>query len=289
MFLPSQKNIRMMGVINLTPDSFSDGLFHQDPDNFQKTLEQFQSDDILDIGMESTAPTNNVISVDTEISRFNLHFVPHINSLLIANLLNLSIDTYKIETIEYVLDILEDYPFKIIWNDISGHLSPDVFRILKKYPNVSYVYCYNLAGEVGRDIGSGHLSFASEHLELLDVENYFKKALLAFIQNAISTERVYLDMCFGFSKTFEQNIFLLENMDSLLKIHNKWVFGISKKSFLRKLVQIQSPGTSDLFEGSEEIHLSYLRRLSAQIINEEVLIRLHNPLIFRKAFMSESY
>lgn len=277
-----------MGVINLTPDSFSDGLFHQDPDNFKNTLEQFQSDDIIDIGMESTAPMNGVVSVDTEISRFNLYFVPHINSLLIANLLNLSIDTYKIETIEYVLDILEDYPFKIIWNDISGHLCADVFRILKKYPNLSYVYCYNLAGEVGRDIGSGHPSFAREKLEVLDVEDYFNRALLAFKKDEISTERIYLDLCFGFSKTFEQNIFLLENMDSLLKIHNKWVFGISKKSFLRKLFQIKSPEASDLLEGSEEIHLSYLKRLSSQVINEEVLIRLHNPLIFRKAFLSES-
>lgn len=285
-FLPKISKFKMMGVINLTPDSFSD------PDYNLSATDLFNSDDILDIGLESTAPMNDVIDAQTEKQRFDDKFMPFVDSLLISNLLHLSFDTYKIEVIEYILEELEAYPFKIIWNDVSGHLSEDLVNVLNKYPRLEYVYCYNLAGESLRGVGARHMEYIDPSLGLNDVVSAFTKARDFFISHGIRLDRIYFDPCFGFAKTHEQNLMILENIEEIFKLHPKWVYGISKKSFLRKIYQdchkTIVEDRRQLLELSESIHEKYLESLRLDIAEcsevKQVLVRVHNPLLFHKIF-----
>ena len=180
-----------MGVINITPNSFSDG---GEFNNSTKFLDQARylikhEADILDLGAESSAPMNKAIDTSEEIARFKEVVLPVLDQ--ISPNIDLSIDTYKIETIQYLLkqkSIRAFYDKELLtWNDVSGQ-NHEAEVILRNYPKLKYIHCHNLVDDRSKTLD--HMSYLSDDLCL---ENFFENS------------QHILDPCFGFSKTREQN------------------------------------------------------------------------------------
>ncbi len=270
MFHYKNVHISLMGVINITPDSFSDGGEFNTSDRFLEQANHFINNhaDILDIGAESSAPMNQAISCDEEILRFKEIVLPVISQ--IKEEVNLSIDTYKLETIKFLLNQEGFQRFynanKLIWNDVSGKID-DANDLLKNYPELSYVHCHNLVPK-----RSQTLEHMDNLCEDLDLETYFK-----------SSQHI-LDPCFGFSKKREQNYEIWKMLPDLIsKFHkNSWMIGISRKSFLRFLDL--DKGHPVLIAQTDIIQSIMLKELIISLSKLpgefNLIFRMHDPYVF---------
>lgn len=248
-----------MGVMNVTPNSFSDG-GEVTPDNFLAKLSALGPLDVLDIGAESTAPMNQSISWESEWERL-LPFMSLLKEFPGA----LSFDTYHPETVEEILRYYVNHGWdrELIWNDVSGKFDGFVRDYLSLSPKFSYVLCHNLAPN--RALAGKHMDYVDPDLTLEKVRDY----LLPF-----AIPQVYFDPCLGFSKTYEQNWEILENFQKLQEMtgHGKWVIGFSRKSFLRKKFDLPLDKKQEL----DEIHGNLVEQYKMNW-RGEVLVRTHRP------------
>lgn len=240
-----------MGVINITPNSFSDGgqLFGENA--IQKIAERiklFHSVGvcILDIGAESTAPMNQSISSDEEQNRFQLFFKALDQVLDLMPTLVFSIDTYRLKTFRLTVGEIRKRNSEAViwWNDISGKgLDNDVVSLLKSDKSISYVFCHNLAPT--REQSCEHINFVNDFKKSLEwsdhLNKYFEEALNYFSQTRVLSQIIF-DPCFGFSKKAHDNFLIWEILPTLLsKFSPIWLIGISRKSFLKKEVLKKFP------------------------------------------------
>lgn len=231
-----KKTVQYMGVINLTPDSFSDGGIYNNATSFRERIFQLAKwADIIDLGAESTAPFNQAVGADMELARFEETFYPIIEKTA-DPALQISIDTYRPEVfIEVAKRVQKYWPnCPLIWNDVSGVVDDALLQALHGPQHFSYVFSHNLCGD--RDKTSDHMQFVDEFVDeqmdlISHMERFFSKAL----KEMKCKRNILLDPCFGFSKTREQNHILLREFSRLANIfsHHHWVYGISRKSFLR--------------------------------------------------------
>ncbi|CBW26603.1 dihydropteroate synthase [Halobacteriovorax marinus SJ] len=275
--LDQYSNFQMMGVINLTPNSFSDGGRFNDHLDVQKQLDKFREYGckVFDFGAESTAPFNDAISLEEELSRLEILFdLVRNNSFKEDEVL--SLDTYKIEVFREFAALVakSNLRNKIIFNDVSGALDPELFNLFNDY-SFDYIYSHSLVST--RSQASSHMDYLSDEL---DLRNYFLTARDEFSKRGL-LERVAFDPCFGFSKTADQNLRLLESIKNYTDLSQKWLLGISRKSFLRGLSN--SKDRSEQFFFSELLHGQVLKNWMRDITEAEVLIRLHDPQIFHFA------
>ncbi len=249
--------------MNVTPNSFSDGCQLQTLEAFEARLHQFGSIECIDVGAESTAPINSPISAEEEWSRLS-PFIPTLLNLKP----HLSIDTYHAETILNWVKLWKDHKLNtsLVWNDVSGIWDEHVEEFLKQGPQFHYVFCHNLAPS--RELSGKHMDYVSK-----STEGDFLRELAAFLQQG-SHPRVILDPCLGFSKTYEQNWYVLEHFSRLQDMlpHGRWLLGFSRKSFLRKRYNL----TLDDREILDQKHLEVLRILMGQA-RGELWIRTHRP------------
>jgi dihydropteroate synthase len=255
-------SLKRMGVMNFTPNSFSDAGELSSSEKVKERLAQFGSIDSLDIGAESTAPKNAPISFSEEWERLKLA-LPMLKDLDCA----LSIDTYHLETISKFADLWlqEKITRPLIWNDVSGKFDHSVTDFLSLSPNFHYVLCHNLAPS--RELTSFHMDYIKqiEGERLLDeLKDFFFPHI---------HPQVIFDPCLGFSKTYEQNWLILNSFHRLREKvpHNRWLIGFSRKSFLKKKYEI-----NDLPE-LDRLHVEEVKRLSSQWQGSEVWIRTHRP------------
>lgn len=262
-----------MGVVNATPDSFSDGGELQSINSLIARLESWRSFNAswIDLGGESTAPFNNPVGHLEEwqrVSRALKHFKDQDK---------ISIDTFRKETI---LKSLEHTKISL-WNDVSGKCDDDLVEVLKRHPDLQSVFCHNLAPT--RAECHQHMQFLlNEERMLEELESYFAKALEWFDKQGF--RQPMIDLCFGFSKSFEQNWFLLKEFPSFTqKFEQKygaqqWILGISRKSFLKKLSLEKVD--QDIRKQTEYMQASYLTWLATRLdIKGEVIVRLHDPAL----------
>ena len=223
-----------MGVINITPDSFSDGSQYNTKSSFEaQMLKAIAEFDIIDIGAESTAPMNSSISVQEEINRFKTSYLPFVQSHSEPNV-QLSFDTYKIAVFEWLfLETRKYWPkIPIIFNDVAGKVDDELIALLKQY-DVKYVFSHNLAPT--RELTSNHMDYVQDLTDedfLRRFESYFSDGLKK-LENF--SDKILIDPCFGFSKSTHQNELLLRRAHEILnKFSERIVYGVSRKSFLRK-------------------------------------------------------
>lgn len=245
--------IKRMGVMNVTPNSFSDGGEFFTPDEISYRLQFLQTFDAIDIGAESTAPMNQSLPWETEWERWQM-----VLPLLKDVTTTISADTYHPETIFELLRYWQDHklPAKLIWNDVSGKFDDSVREFLKS--GHDYVFCHNLAPK--RELTGKHMDYVKPLLELTE---YFESH---------RHPQVIFDPCLGFSKTYEQNWEIIENFDEIQKAlnHDRWLVGFSRKSFLKKKY-----GTQDR-EELDRIHALEVKQLLAKA-HGEVWVRTHRP------------
>lgn len=242
-----------MGVINVTPNSFSDQGEFFSPTLVQNRLQYLSQFDIIDIGAESTAPHNAPVDWETEWERLQM-VIPHLKNLKCM----ISIDTYHPETIFEMLKIWQDRKLsqKLIWNDVSGKYDDSVHEFLKS--GHDYVFCHNLAPN--RELTGKHMDYVKPEMDLYEYFHLHRHPQVIF------------DPCLGFSKSYEQNWEIIEHFGEIQKKlgHDRWLIGFSRKSFLRKKY-----GTTDR-EELDRLHALELEQILKKA-GGEVWVRTHRP------------
>lgn len=208
----------LMGVLNVTPDSFSDGGRWLETD---KAVEQGArllslGADIIDVGGESTRPGATSISVEEELRRV----IPVIKALKNETTACISVDTYKPEVARAAVDAGAE-----IINDIGGLRDPLMRQVVKQ----------SRAGAIAMHMrGNPATMQVSPHYQdvVAEVQTFLLGTLSLCAEDGIDTESVALDPGFGFGKTLEHNLELLRTTHSLQRLGRPIVLGVSRKSFL---------------------------------------------------------
>lgn len=215
-----------MGIINLSPDSFSgDGLRTAEAALAQARRMVDEGADIIDAGGESTRPDAQPVDVDEEIKRI----VPFIEMAKRELNVPLSVDTYKINVAEMALEAGAD-----MLNDISGLTNSTRMIELAGRSGVPIVITSNQRDNPAQDITSAVFNQLVEMVE---------KATEA----GVPRENIIIDPGVGFGKTVEQNLEVVRNLDEFKMLKCPIMLGTSRKSFIGAVLGTQ-PG--DRLEGT---------------------------------------
>lgn len=209
---------QVMGIVNVTPDSFSDGGTHATPVSALKHAEQLLKEgaDILDIGGESTRPGIAAVSLEDELARV----MPVVQEAVKLGV-PVSVDTYKPEVMQAVLDAGAD-----IINDIWGLRMPGAEAVVAAHPNCG-VCVMHMHGEPQ----TMQLTPMAGDVVPVVSQFLFERAC-SLMQQGISYERIVLDYGIGFGKTVEQNFALLTHQQDILALGFPLLAGWSRKSSL---------------------------------------------------------
>ncbi len=209
-----------MGVVNVTPDSFSDGGRYLDARAAIAHGEQLAAEGaaILDVGGESTRPGADPVSEEEELRRV----VPVVEVL--AGVARVSIDTSKVRVAAAALDACADYV-----NDVTA---------FRGDPELA-----GLVGERGVDCCLMHMLGTPRTMQqdpryddvVSEVKAFLEARLAYAVGEGVAEERVMLDPGIGFGKTVEHNLELIRRLDEIAALGRPVVFGVSRKSFLGKL------------------------------------------------------
>lgn len=249
-----------MGVMNITPNSFSDGGELDSLLKIKDRLKSFGAIHALDIGAESTAPKNEPITHQEEWQRWQL-VLPH----LISFKTTISADTYHPETIHELVKFWKDNKviYDLIWNDVSGKFDGSVRDFLKEGRRFHYVLCHNRAPK--RELAGKHMDFVGKDHGRIEEEfrDFF---------NPHKDQRVIFDPCLGFSKTYDENWHILDHFEKFQKQskHDRWLLGFSRKSFLKK--KFQTDEKSEL----DKLHGEVMKNVLVKAMGE-LWIRTHRP------------
>ena len=209
---------RIMGIVNLTPDSFSDGGRHDSVQAGLQHAEQLLKDgaDMLDIGGESTRPGSPVVPADEEWRRME----GFLQEAVRWNV-PLSVDTYKSETMRKALDVGVD-----IVNDIWALQQPGAEAVVAAHPR-----CGVCLMHMHRDPQT--MQKAPMQGDVLPaVAGFLQQRAQALRLQGVAAARIVLDYGIGFGKTVEQNFSLLARQQDLLSLGYPLLAGWSRKSSL---------------------------------------------------------
>ncbi|WP_289122692.1 dihydropteroate synthase [uncultured Megasphaera sp.] len=211
----------VMGVLNYTPDSFSDGGKWNNVDVALKHMEEMVADgaDIIDIGAESSRPGFTPISAAEEIARLET-ILPR---LVAACPVPISVDTYKAETAEYAMSTGAH-----IMNDIWGlQYAPEpgkMAAVAAKY-GVPVVVMHNQEGTEYDDI-------------IEDMKRFFIRSAIIAGQAGMSQDQIITDPGIGFGKDFDQNVYVMKNLQELTALPYPMLLGTSRKGFIGKILDL---------------------------------------------------
>ena len=227
----------IMGILNVTPDSFYDGGFY---DNQKKVIDQVEKmindgASIIDIGGYSSRPGADNISPDVELARV-LPIVKLIKERFSKILI--SIDTFRSEVAKQCVENGAD-----IINDISGgSLDSKMFETVAKL-NVPFIIMHM------RGNPSNMMDKTDYENIIEEMENYFSKKIE--LAKSFGVNDIIIDPGFGFAKTTKQNFDILKNLTYLKKLDKPLLVGVSRKSMIYKTLNL-SP--IDSLNGSTVLH-----------------------------------
>ena len=217
----AERHHRLMGVVNVTPDSFSDGGLYLDPERAIGHGRELAADgaDVLDIGGESTRPGAAEVSAEEEAARV----VPVIEGLA-GDGHAVSIDTSKLAVAEAALDAGATWV-----NDITA---------LRAAPEIAA-----LVAERGAELVLMHMQGSPRTMQdaptyddvVDDVKAFLAKRVAFAVGAGVAEERIWLDPGFGFGKTVEHNLELLRRLGELTELGRPLVVGTSRKSFIGRI------------------------------------------------------
>jgi dihydropteroate synthase len=211
-----------MGVVNVTPDSFSDGGLFLEPDAAVAHGEQLAAEgaEILDVGGESTRPGAEPVPAGEEIHRV----VPVVERLAVAGVARISVDTTKVAVAEPALQA----GARIV-NDVSAfRFEPEMAGLVAS----AGAHCCLM-----HMLGDPRTMQDDPHYDdvVSDVKAFLEERLGFAVSEGVPEERVWLDPGIGFGKTVEHNLELLRRLDEIAAIGRPVVIGTSRKSFLGKI------------------------------------------------------
>lgn len=275
----------MAGVINLTPDSFSDPALHQSAEALTNTLKHFKAHgvEILDIGAESTAPMNSSIGEELEWERLYTHFFSHPKLCELFDF-DLSLDSFRPQTAHRFFAKLKELGFKkrMIWNDVSGVLGDEAYNLIEEF-KLTYIYCHNEVKSRDDIFAHAGLRGSGNILERVLADGVRVKS--EFQARGLSKYLVF-DPCFGFSKSPEENYELMKKSASMIQqLGMNVMLGLSRKSFLRALVPRSDVDTRSLINQQSDVLQSiYFSKILSELDyfdhTLEIMLRLHEPESF---------
>ncbi|HEM3577835.1 TPA: dihydropteroate synthase [Streptococcus suis] len=201
--------VTIMGILNVTPDSFSDGGHYNEGDAALVQVEKLLADGatVIDVGGESTRPGASFVSEEEEIARV----VPIIRAIKENYDCLVSIDTYKTGTARAALEAGAD-----ILNDVwAGLYDGEMLALAAEY-QVPIMLMHNQKEESYADVVGEVKSFLAERAQ-------------AALDAGIAADKIWLDPGFGFSKNVQHNLDLLQGLDQITGLGYPVLFGVSRK------------------------------------------------------------
>jgi dihydropteroate synthase len=245
-------NPLVMGILNITPDSFYQGSRFNDAEDLAKKLEQMIQEqvDIVDIGGYSSRPGAENISVQEEIDRV----IPAIIACrAYAPSIPISIDTYRTEVASQALDAGAN-----MINDISaGSLDPKMFRLVAQR-QVPYILMH-MRGNPQTMTGK------TDYQNIItDIMRYFSQKV-SQLQD-LGVNDIIVDPGFGFAKTVEQNYELLRNLSYFNELQLPLLVGLSRKSMVYRPLDISA---DEALNGTTVLH-------TIALMNGAMILRVHD-------------
>lgn len=215
----------IMGILNVTPDSFSDGGLYFDWEKaVAKAYEMVAAGaDIIDIGGESTRPGADPLPLEEELRRV----IPVLDRLVREVKVPLSVDTYKAEVARQALE----HGATII-NDISGlRADPDMARVVARFDCPVVVM---------------HIKGTPKNMQdnptyedvIAEVKEYLQQGIELAVAAGLSREKVIVDPGIGFGKNLEHNLKILQCLEEFKTLGQPLLVGTSRKSFIGKILDL---------------------------------------------------
>ena len=221
----------VMGILNITPDSFSGDGLGQSADPVEAALEQARSfaaagAHILDIGGESTRPGSEPVGAEEEKARV----LPIISTITKEISLPISIDTYKAEVAEAALDAGAH-----MINDVWGlKVDPEIAPLAARR-GVPVILMHNRStpksAEIQQRLGGRYIGMKYDNL-IEDIKHELLESVEIAKQAGVPDEHIILDTGIGFGKTVDQNLELLNRTDEIRALGYPVLIGSSRKSFI---------------------------------------------------------
>ncbi len=257
----------VMGILNVTPDSFSDGgLYFDDVARAVARVEQMieEGADIIDIGGESTRPGSASISPEEELKRI----VPIIGAVSnkLGDKIMLSIDTYKSSVAREALREGAD-----MINSLGGFTFDNTLADVAAASGCPMVI-YHIQGEP-RTMQAGSIVYRDV---IDDIAVFFQKEIYFGLSKGMKREQFILDPGIGFGKTLEHNLEIIKRLHEFQRLDLPLLIGVSRKSHLGKLLQErlglpQMPGASERLEAS-------LAETAVAVLKGASIVRTHDVL-----------
>ncbi len=216
----------MMGIVNVTPDSFSDGgQFIDTTAAIEHGLKLVdEGADILDLGGESTRPRATPVSLEEELARV----IPVVQGLASRIRVPISIDTMKPEVARVAIE-----NGAVIINDVAANRADDEMWRIVADTGAGYI-CMHMQGTpvsmqqnpVYKDV-------------TVEVNEFFGERLSRLTHCGVKAEQIVFDVGIGFGKTPEHNLKLLQDLRSFTKWERPQMIGVSRKSFFGKILGIE--------------------------------------------------
>jgi dihydropteroate synthase len=243
----------LMGVLNVTPDSFSDGdRFFELEEAVEQGLKLAEEGaDIIDVGGESTRPGSEPVAIEEELRRV----IPVIEELAKRIKTPVSIDTYKSRVAKEALDSGAS-----MVNDITGlRFDPEIKKVVAKY-DVPVVLMH-IQGT------PKNMQESPKYENLLeDVKSYLSQSISIAEKAGIGEDKIIIDPGIGFGKTLNDNLMILKNLVEFKNLGRPVMIGVSRKSFIGKILDLP---TDERLEGS-------LASMAVAIMNGANILRVHD-------------
>lgn len=248
----------VMGILNVTPDSFSDGgKYFSTEAAIARAVQLIEyGADIIDIGAESTRPHAVPVSADEEFARIE-KILPAIVNLGVP----VSIDTYKPEVAAQVLELGAS-----IINDVHGLEDSRMIDVAKRF---------------GAPVVAMHSEKCSDGDIIADVKKFFRRTLALCTERGLDTKKIIFDPGIGFGKTFGDDLTILRRLDELKTLDDQQIFlmvGVSRKRVIGRATKLRID-ERDEATGALCVHA---------IANGADIVRVHNvKMISRMRLMTD--
>lgn len=211
----------VMGILNYTPDSFSDGGKWNHVDDALRHMEQMVADGaaIIDIGAESSRPGFTPISADEEIERLDAILPRLIKECPVP----ISVDTYKAKTADYAMS-LGAHMMNDIWGLQYAEEPGQMAAVAAKH-DVPVIVMHNQDGTDYNDI-------------MEDIKLFFIHSAAIAAAAGVKQENIITDPGIGFGKTAEQNLYVIQHLDELTNLPYPLLLGTSRKGFIGKILDL---------------------------------------------------
>lgn len=262
---------RFMGILNLTPDSFSDGGKWTDPDHMFGVIRDWQRRHIamIDLGAESTRPGASAVTAQEEWTRLErpLRWLREMKQLSQLNL-KVSVDTRSPYVAERALELGAD-----LINDVSGFSNPELCAVVQN-SNCGLVIMHSVSIPADPE---QHLDTSVEPVGHLT--QWFERRVNELTDQGLDFRRFILDPGIGFGKTSLQSYRILKNIRQLHALNFPLLVGHSRKSFMKNMTS-QVPSDRDV----ETLGVTF------GVLPQGIeIVRVHDPVLHQRALLAWSH